>query len=531
MRAPDTQAPPHKAPTLAWWSMALDREAVLRRELAMVLHELEAVREELASRVAAAAAELQATKAEQRARVDRLSQDLREREQDVRERERAIAAIYASRSWKLAAPARAVSRVARRLCTRCPYMPEPSSPDTAAERPTQPTAAPSAPAGQPPRRRGRGVILVAAAAPPPRHPWDGSGLRLQALMASMSEAGWSVAFGCLGEDARSAEASATRDRRAHLEAALREIGIERILCGLDEISAYLVEVGRDLHWAYLLHSAVAVSLLPLVRSRGPMVRIVYEPGEFDDPKTGPDAIGGDELAPSTQGRRPGAIDVACARGADVTIVETRKAQAVLLAIAHDVVVERLPAVFVAPRDSPPGPAGREGLLFAGRFQDRPSLEAIVWFVDRIWPLIRLEAPDLALCIAGLGAEDERSALSDRPGIEVLGSISDLAQLYDRHRVLIAPFRSPGAGMRDEVGRSLAHGLPVVATSIGSGGMELEDGVHILVADQEEAFAGHVLQVLRDDALWLRLSRRGRAQVETTMSVNAFRTRLDEVLGG
>jgi glycosyltransferase involved in cell wall biosynthesis len=262
-----------------------------------------------------------------------------------------------------------------------------------------------------------------------------------------------------------------------------------------------------------------------------MVRIVYEPGEFDDPETGPDARPCDEVAPSTHGRPLGAIDVACALDADVTIVETREAQAALLAVAHDVVVERLPAVFVAPHDAPPGPAGREGLLFVGRFQDRPSLEAIVWFVDRIWPLIRLEAPDLALRIAGFGAEDECSALSDRPGIEVLGSISDLPQLYDRHRVLIAPFRSPGAGMRDEVGRSLAHGLPVVATSTGSSGLELKEGVHILVADQEEAFAGHVLQVLRDDALWLRLSGRGRAQVETTLSVDAFRTRLDAVLGG
>jgi hypothetical protein len=487
--------------------MALDREAVLRRELAMMLHELR---------------ELEATT---KARIDQLSQDLRDRE-------RAIAAIYASRSWKLTAPARVLSSLAQRLRTGRAHMSEPSSPDSAAKRPTQPAVALSALAGPAARLRGRGAILIAAATPPPLHPWGGIGLRMKTLIASMSDAGWSVAFGYLTEDSRPAEASATRDGRTHLEAALRETGVKRVLCGLDEISAYLVEVGRDLEWAYLMHPAVAISLLPLVRSQGPMVRIVYEPAKLDDPPTGPEALGRDELAPSPQVMRPDAIDIACARGADVTIVETRGEQAALLAIAHDMVVERLQGVFVVPRNSPPGPVGRDGLLFVGGFQHRPSLEAVVWFVDHIWPLIRLEAPeDLALCIACAGADDERPDFSDRLGIEVLGSITDLAPLYDRHRVMIAPFLSPCAGMRDEVGRSLAHGLPVVATSIGSGHMGLEDGVHILIADQEEAFARQVLQVLRNDALWSRLSRRGRTHVETTLSVDAFRTRLEAILGG
>jgi glycosyltransferase involved in cell wall biosynthesis len=262
-----------------------------------------------------------------------------------------------------------------------------------------------------------------------------------------------------------------------------------------------------------------------------MVRIAYEPGEFGGPTTAPGAIERDEPTPAQQRRQPSAIDLVCARGADVTIVETFEAQEVLLALAHDVVVERIPTVFAPRCDSPPGPGGREGLLFVGRFQDRASHEAIAWFVDRIWPLIRLEAPDVTLCVAGLDADDECSALSFRPGIKMLGSIQDLAQLYDRHRVLIAPFRSPATGLRDEIGRSLLHGLPVVATSIGTGGMEPEDGVHILTADPEEAFAGLVLQVLRDDALWLRLSRLGRTQIETALSVGALRRRLDALLGG
>ena len=62
-------------------------------------------------------------------------------------------------------------------------------------------------------------------------------------------------------------------------------------------------------------------------------------------------------------------------------------------------------------------------------------------------------------------------------------------------------------------------------------MALQDGVHLLVADQEEEFAEQVLRLLRDDVLWSRLAVQGREHIERTLSVDVVRNRLETVLGG
>src|SRR3954452_16740257 len=90
-----------------WDSMEFDREAVLRRELAFVSRDRHALREELA----AVRAELQANRAELEERIECLSRDLSDRDAS-------IAALYASTSWRIAAPVRVLSRLVRKLRSR-----------------------------------------------------------------------------------------------------------------------------------------------------------------------------------------------------------------------------------------------------------------------------------------------------------------------------------------------------------------------------------------------------------------------------
>jgi glycosyltransferase involved in cell wall biosynthesis len=47
---------------------------------------------------------------------------------------------------------------------------------------------------------------------------------------------------------------------------------------------------------------------------------------------------------------------------------------------------------------------------------------------------------------------------------------------------------------------MALGTPVVATSKGAEGLDVEDGVHVLIADTPESFADAVLRVFREPGL-------------------------------
>jgi glycosyltransferase involved in cell wall biosynthesis len=59
---------------------------------------------------------------------------------------------------------------------------------------------------------------------------------------------------------------------------------------------------------------------------------------------------------------------------------------------------------------------------------------------------------------------------------------------------------------------MAMGRPVISTTKGVEGLELEADEHFLRADTPEEFSGQVIRVLRDDALAQRLRRSARSYV-------------------
>lgn len=499
-------------------SAAKLREAVLRRELAHLLQERDALQHDLAV--------LHSAASDLRSETERLRQDLANREQ-------IIAALYASHSWQAMAPARRIASALRRQLGRAQGAPSAASGGPAAD--PGPGPAPAVPVTHPAAHErpapaaGRGEILVVADILPLFDQASG-GLRLKTLIDMMGDAGWSIVYGsCAGRDHQPGVLQ-TPEGRARYEDALHNAGVSRFLYGIEEIDGFLIAEGRHLAHAFLSFPDVATALLPLVRSRCPTTRIAYDMVDFHGLRMAREAeLRGDpDLREAAERKR--VEEVACAAAADVTIAVTPEEKAALLEMVPEAVVEVLPNVFELPQKLPPGPEARNGLFFVGGFWHTPNGDAVCWFVERILPLLRAEIPDLVLRIAGANAGNDVLALGAQPGVEVLGFVPDLLPLFHQHRVFVAPLRY-GAGMKGKVGQSMAHGLPVVATPVGAEGMGLQDGVHLLVAADEETFAAQVLRLLRDDALWSRLSVAGREHIERTLSVEAVRGRLEAVLGG
>ena len=74
----------------------------------------------------------------------------------------------------------------------------------------------------------------------------------------------------------------------------------------------------------------------------------------------------------------------------------------------------------------------------------------------------------------------------------------------RASVGVVPLRY-GSGTRVKILESFAHRVPVVSTTLGAEGLEVEDGRHLLVADDADAFAAATVRLLRDPALRVRLT--------------------------
>jgi O-antigen biosynthesis protein len=214
------------------------------------------------------------------------------------------------------------------------------------------------------------------------------------------------------------------------------------------------------------------------------------------------------------------LELSLVAAADVAIAISAEEKKALLDLAPLAVIDILPNIFEISADFPPGPAGRRDVLFLGGFWHKPNVDAVVWFVDEIWPRILRVTPGCRFLIAGSNPGPEVIALCRAPGVEVLGYVGDLEPLYNAARVCVAPLRF-GAGVKGKVGQSMAYGLPVVTTSIGAEGMRSAEDEHLLIADDADAFGEKVLRLLRDDALWLETQAVGRRFVETHFSVPAL----------
>jgi glycosyltransferase involved in cell wall biosynthesis len=155
------------------------------------------------------------------------------------------------------------------------------------------------------------------------------------------------------------------------------------------------------------------------------------------------------------------------------------------------------------------------LLFVGGFAHSPNVDAVLFFGREVLPLIRRSVPSVIVTIVGDAPPEEvRRLASDT--VTVTGWVPDVKPYLDSHMVSIAPLRF-GSGMKGKVGEAMAHGLPVVVTTIAAEGMDLTDGVTALIADSADKFADAIVRLLGDRPLHDRLSTNGRQAARTRWS--------------
>jgi glycosyltransferase involved in cell wall biosynthesis len=176
---------------------------------------------------------------------------------------------------------------------------------------------------------------------------------------------------------------------------------------------------------------------------------------------------------------------------------------------------------------PRSPGARENVIvFVGGFRHLPNVDAVLWFVNEIFPLIRVRAQDAIFRIVGSHPPAEVAALRALPGVEVLGYVSNTATWLDSAAVSVAPLRY-GAGMKGKVTEALSAGLPVVTTQVGAQGLGARPGKHLHIADNAADFAEAVIEKLADPAKAMQMGFEGQALVESICGPKVVRAKLIE----
>ena len=153
------------------------------------------------------------------------------------------------------------------------------------------------------------------------------------------------------------------------------------------------------------------------------------------------------------------------------------------------------------------------LVLGGNLGYFPNVDATIWFVREVLPLLRARRPHVEIDLVGARpAAALRRLARNRPGVRLVGPVADMPLHLSRAAVAVVPMRA-GSGQQMKILEAMGCGTPVVATSRAAAGLDAVAGRDLLVADDAPAFADAVWRLLDDQVLADRLVRSARALVE------------------
>jgi glycosyltransferase involved in cell wall biosynthesis len=159
------------------------------------------------------------------------------------------------------------------------------------------------------------------------------------------------------------------------------------------------------------------------------------------------------------------------------------------------------------------------MVYNGSLEYDANYEAMRFFVAEVFPLVRESVPDASISITG-GYEGVDVTPFRRVGVRLTGNVRDIRTEVSGAEICVAPLRT-GGGTRLKILEAMALGTPVVATSKGAEGIRAVPGEHILVGDSPHELSAHVVRVMSDPHLRLRLSGNARRLVESLYDWDAI----------
>lgn len=152
------------------------------------------------------------------------------------------------------------------------------------------------------------------------------------------------------------------------------------------------------------------------------------------------------------------------------------------------------------------------LVFNGSLTYSANYDAMQYFLDAVYPLIRARLPDVSLVITGSLQGVDVSGLRLDDSVRLCGQVEDVRPLVAGASVCVVPIRQ-GGGTRLKILEAMALGTPVVTTTKGAEGLDLAPSSEALIADAPDDFASTVLRLLHDSALREQLARNARRLAE------------------
>jgi glycosyltransferase involved in cell wall biosynthesis len=178
----------------------------------------------------------------------------------------------------------------------------------------------------------------------------------------------------------------------------------------------------------------------------------------------------------------------------------------------------------------PLPLGPQTLVFTGKMDFRPNVDAALWFGTAVLPVIRQVAPQAHFYVVGRNPHPRLALLRDMPGITLTGFVEDVRPYVAAAAVYVVPLLT-GGGTRLKVLEAMAMGRAIVSTTLGCEGIYATAGRDIVLVDDAADMAAQVVALLGDAARREALGQAARAFVERHFDWRIVTASLDQVYEG
>ena len=146
------------------------------------------------------------------------------------------------------------------------------------------------------------------------------------------------------------------------------------------------------------------------------------------------------------------------------------------------------------------------LVFTGNMSYPPNVNAVDYLANEILPIVWKTLPKVKLYIAGATPDPTvKKAASDR--VIVSGWLDDIRDAYAQSRVFIAPMRI-GTGLQNKLLEAMSMRLPAITSPLANASLGAHPDEEILVGNNAEEMAQHIITLLTDKDKAERLAQAG-----------------------
>jgi len=166
------------------------------------------------------------------------------------------------------------------------------------------------------------------------------------------------------------------------------------------------------------------------------------------------------------------------------------------------------------------------LAWVGGMTGPYNSDAVDFFIQKIWSLVKNKVPGATIDFAGGGpTQTLRDKAAEDKSVQVLGFVPDIRPIVQRASVFVAPIRV-GSGTKIKVLNAMAQGKPVVATTIGAEGIDVTPEENILIADDPEKFAEKIVYLLNHEHIAREIGIKARKLIEKKYSWDVISNDID-----